>query len=264
MLVYLSPTIISGLAHHLRGIAVQAGELHCLITRSRHFGQRGLQVLAGGGADGIQLQADGQMVTCKEWRRFAGQGPQRRHRQPQTRRRSFQNLTAREQVAIVGVHLDPLKPDNCPPNDWQNSRSGPRWLLPDEAGGVDPIGVQSFIPRRVRSPVDANTAPTSALVPRLDWTVLLAVACLVLSWFFMSSLITDLGVMRLTFRFYNVLTLMHSPARIALGPYGSRATLDAWLFGTVCGLAALAALAPVFSRRKVAWLGCVAPFALMV
>ena len=112
--------------------------------------------------------------------------------------------------------------------------------------------------------MDANTAPTSALVPRLDWTVLLAVACLVLSWFFMSSLITDLGVMRLTFRFYNVLTLMHSPARIALGPYGSRATLDAWLFGTVCGLAALAALAPVFSRRKVAWLGCVAPFALMV
>jgi len=111
--------------------------------------------------------------------------------------------------------------------------------------------------------VDAHPVPTAALSPRPDWTVLLAVACLVCSWFFMNSLITDLGVMQLTFRFYNVLTLMHAPGRIAIGPYGDRATLDAWLFGTVCVLAALAALAPVISRRKIAWLGCVAPFALM-
>ena len=103
----------------------------------------------------------------------------------------------------------------------------------------------------------------SAAAPRLDWTVVLAVACLVCSWFFMSSLITDLGVMQLRFRFYNVLTLIHSPARIAIGPYGGQATLDAWLFGTVCVLVILAALAPLVSPRKVAWLGCVAPFALM-
>jgi len=115
--------------------------------------------------------------------------------------------------------------------------------------------------------VDANansdTLPAAITALRPDRTVLLAVACLVCSWFFMNVLVTDLGVMQLTFRFYNVLTLLHSPARIAIGPYGDGATLDAWLFGSVCVLAVLAALAPLVSRRKVAWLGCVAPFALM-
>ncbi len=107
--------------------------------------------------------------------------------------------------------------------------------------------------------MDADSAPSA----RLDWAVLLALACVVCGWFLMASLITDLGVMQLQFRFYNVLTLMHSPGAIATGAYGGRATLDAWLFGTLCGLAVLAALAPLVSRRKVAWLGCVAPFALM-
>jgi hypothetical protein len=103
----------------------------------------------------------------------------------------------------------------------------------------------------------------SAASYRLDWALLLGVAGLVCGWFFLSSLITDLGVLQLQFHFYNVLTLMHAPARITLGPYGDGATLDAWLFGTVCVAAVLAALAPVVSRRRVAWIGCLAPFALM-
>ena len=105
---------------------------------------------------------------------------------------------------------------------------------------------------------------SSATPPRLDWAVLLPVACVACGWFLMASLITDLGAMQLQFRFYNVLTLVHSPGSIATGAYGDRATLDAWLFGTLCLLAVLASLAPLVSRRKVAWLGCVAPFALMV
>jgi hypothetical protein len=111
--------------------------------------------------------------------------------------------------------------------------------------------------------MDASAA-TSASSPRLDWAVLLPVACVACGWFFMAALITDLGALQLQFRFYNVLTLVHSPGSIATGAYGDRATLDAWLFGTVCLLAVLAALAPLLSRRKIAWLGCVAPFALMV
>jgi hypothetical protein len=60
-----------------------------------------------------------------------------------------------------------------------------------------------------------------------------------------------------------VLTLMHSPGRIVTGAFGTGATWDARLFGSVCAAAILAALAPALSTRKVAWLGCVAPFALM-
>jgi hypothetical protein len=103
----------------------------------------------------------------------------------------------------------------------------------------------------------------SAIARRLDWTVLVAVACLACSWFFMSALITDYGALRLQFRFYNVLTLMHSPGRIVTGAFGTGATWDAWLFGSVCAAAVLAALAPAVSTRKVAWLGCIAPFVLM-
>jgi hypothetical protein len=104
---------------------------------------------------------------------------------------------------------------------------------------------------------------SSAAAPRPDWTVLLPVACVACGWFLMASLTTDLGVIQRQFRFYDVLMLMRSPGRIASGAYGDGATLDAGLFGGLCALAVLAALAPLVSRRKVAWLGCVAPFALM-
>lgn len=98
---------------------------------------------------------------------------------------------------------------------------------------------------------------------RLDWTVLVAVACLACSWFLMNSLITDLGFLQIQFRFYNVLTLMHAPRTVLTGPGGDSARFDALIFGTLCAAAILAALAPLFSQRRSAWLGCVAPFALM-
>ena len=106
----------------------------------------------------------------------------------------------------------------------------------------------------------------NAIIPatrRLDWTVLVAVACVACSWFLMNSLTTDLGFLQIQFRFYDVLTLMHAPRAILTGPAGDSARLDAAIFGTLCALAILAALAPLVSQRRIAWLGCVAPFALM-
>lgn len=102
-----------------------------------------------------------------------------------------------------------------------------------------------------------------ATTARSDWSVWAAAACTACGWFFMNSLITDFGVVQFQFRFYNVLTLMHSPGSIATGVSGDGARLDAWLFGTVCAIAVVAALAPALSSRKAAWLGCLAPFALM-
>ena len=108
--------------------------------------------------------------------------------------------------------------------------------------------------------MDADTS----FAGRRDWTVPAAVALLACGWFFMSSLSTDLGAAQLRFHFYNVLTLMRAPGRIASGPLGDAATRDAWLFGVVCVLALIAALAPLYSKRRRAWLGCLAPFVLMV
>jgi hypothetical protein len=113
---------------------------------------------------------------------------------------------------------------------------------------------------------NARGLSVNAIIPatrRPDWTVLVAVACVACSWFLMNSLTTDLGFLQFQFRFYNVLTLMHAPRSILTGPGGDGARLDASIFGTVCALAILAALAPLVSRRRIAWLGCVAPFVLM-
>ncbi len=106
-----------------------------------------------------------------------------------------------------------------------------------------------------------NTSPTP---PRFDWTAVLALVCLALSWFWMSSLVTDLIAVRLHFHFYNMLTLMRSPESIVMGAGSADGTRDAWLFGTVCMAALFAPIAPLISSRKVAWLGCVVPLALMV
>jgi len=106
----------------------------------------------------------------------------------------------------------------------------------------------------------------NAILPatrRPDWTVLVAAVLVGCSWFLMNSLTTDLGFLQIQFRFYNVLTLMHAPRVILTGAGGNGAHSDAMLFGTVCLLALLTALAPLVSQRRIAWLGCVAPLALM-
>ncbi len=108
--------------------------------------------------------------------------------------------------------------------------------------------------------MDADRAPAV----RLDWTVPLAVAGVAVGWFFLSSLNTDLGVARLQFHFYDALALMRAPGRVTTGPFGDAAARDAWAFGAVCVVALVAALAPMFSKSNAAWLGCLAPLALMV
>jgi hypothetical protein len=149
---------------------------------------------------------------------------------------------------------------NLPAAIDTTSRSYGAWVTRQgAAGGTCSFGVQLLSPQRSRSFVDTNPAITS----RPDWSMLAATAGVACGWFFMNSLITDYDFVQFQFRFYNVLTLMHSPGTIATGASGDGARLDAWLFGTVCLLAVLAALAPALSPRKVAWLGCVAPFALM-
>jgi hypothetical protein len=106
-----------------------------------------------------------------------------------------------------------------------------------------------------------DAAPTTA--SRTDWSLLLAVFCVAYGWFFSSSLITDYAAVQLQFRFYDMLTLMHAPGRITTGASGDGAGLDAVLFGALCAAAVVMALAPLWSTRRTAWLGCAAPFALM-
>jgi hypothetical protein len=97
----------------------------------------------------------------------------------------------------------------------------------------------------------------------VDSVVLIAVFCLLLGWFFMNTLVTEVGSLRLTFRFYDMLSLAGNPARIITGiPEGHG--LESFFFGLVCLAAASASFAPYLSRRREAWLASVIPLALMI
>lgn len=102
-----------------------------------------------------------------------------------------------------------------------------------------------------------------ALVRKLDSSALLAALAVLIGWFLMHTLVTDLGSVRLAFRFYNMLTLIENPARIVTG-IGSGHAGEAFLFGIVCLAVAIAALAPYVTRQRVAWLALLAPCALMI
>jgi len=79
----------------------------------------------------------------------------------------------------------------------------------------------------------------------------------------MNTLVTEVGSLRLTFRFYNLLTLIGNPARIVTGiPAGHGA--ESFLFGLVCLIAAGAVFAPYWWRDRFAFLCSVIPCALMI
>jgi hypothetical protein len=97
----------------------------------------------------------------------------------------------------------------------------------------------------------------------LDSSALIATACLLLGWFFMNTLVTEVGSARLTFRFYNMLTLIGNPARIVIGiPSGHAA--ESFFFGLICLIAACGVFAPYLWRPRFAWLGSVLPCVLMI
>lgn len=96
-----------------------------------------------------------------------------------------------------------------------------------------------------------------------DGATLLTAACLVLGWFFMNTLVTEVGSLRLTFRFYNLLTLIENPSRIVTGiPAGHAA--ESVLFGLVCLVAVCGVFAPSLWRDRAAWLAYLVPCALII
>lgn len=108
-----------------------------------------------------------------------------------------------------------------------------------------------------------DSAPYRADAHRVDAVAVGAAVCIVLGWFVLSTLDTNLSGMRLSFHFYDMWTVLAHPSRLVTGlTDGDR--LKGALFGAVC----LAALAGVFvphprdsGRVRVAYL---APLVLMI
>lgn len=90
----------------------------------------------------------------------------------------------------------------------------------------------------------------------------LAVAGILIGWFFIDDLVVSLGSLHHGVRFFDMSAMIADPARLFLGVDSSMHRL---LFGLIC-LACLAAplAAPQLIRNRVAWLAHLAPLALVV
>lgn len=98
---------------------------------------------------------------------------------------------------------------------------------------------------------------------QFDIATIIAVACILIGWFLMSTLVTRVGRLELPFRFYEMGALIAKPALIVMG-MGSGQSAKTILFGILCVLAAAAPLVPYFRKTSAGWLLSAAPLVLMV
>ena len=96
----------------------------------------------------------------------------------------------------------------------------------------------------------------------LDVASLVAVACVIASWFWLNTLVTDAGRFQLGFHFYDMWALIGNPALLLTG-IGDAHTTGGLIFGGVCVIAALAPLIVLLRDTTLARLAALAPLLLM-
>ncbi|HXS26967.1 MAG TPA: hypothetical protein VN730_04795 [Steroidobacteraceae bacterium] len=105
--------------------------------------------------------------------------------------------------------------------------------------------------------------PLQPAAPRVDAVAIGAAVCIVLGWFVLSTLETEMGGIRLSFHFYDMWTVLAHPSRLLTGVAdGDR--LRGVLFGAVCLAVLAGAVLPQASaggRLRVPYL---APLILML
>ncbi|HTW37772.1 MAG TPA: hypothetical protein VMD49_04310 [Steroidobacteraceae bacterium] len=96
-----------------------------------------------------------------------------------------------------------------------------------------------------------------------DVVALGAAACILIGWFGMSTLVTELAGVHLTFHFYNMWSVVANPTRLLTG-LGDGDSVRGLLFGVLCLAIGLTVFVPYRLRQRGAWLLYLAPLALML
>lgn len=97
----------------------------------------------------------------------------------------------------------------------------------------------------------------------IDAATVIAVACVIASWFWLSALVTDLGRVELRFHFYDLWTLIDEPGLLLTG-IGKGHSLAAFVFGALCIAAALSPLAVIHRDTLVTRLAGTIPLLFML
>ena len=111
--------------------------------------------------------------------------------------------------------------------------------------------------------MSAMHSPENPAQPlQIDATTVIAIACVIAGWFWLMSIVVQVGRLELGFHFYETWTVLSGPM-LLVTRIGSGQSAKSIAFGVLCMAAALAPLAPYFWRARNSWLGSFAPLVLM-
>ncbi len=97
----------------------------------------------------------------------------------------------------------------------------------------------------------------------VDVVAVTATVVIVIGWFAMNTLVTELAGIHQRFHFYNMWSVLQNPARLLTG-LSDGDTARGFAFGVVCIAAALSVLVPYRLKQRSAWLAYLIPLALMI
>jgi hypothetical protein len=120
----------------------------------------------------------------------------------------------------------------------------------------------------MQAPGSMDITPTQPMLGRvwravwaLDASSKIAIACLIVGWFFISTLVVSFGSLQHGVRFFDMSAVIADPTRLFFGIDGS---VQRVLFGLICIGCLAAPLLPQIVNRRAAWCGYLAPLVLMV
>jgi hypothetical protein len=95
----------------------------------------------------------------------------------------------------------------------------------------------------------------------MDLRAKFAVVCVFFAWFFLDTLVVSVGSIKHGVRFFDAGAVIADPTRMF---FSIDTTFGVILFAALCLVCLLAPLAPHLWRNRAAWIGYIAPLALIV
>jgi hypothetical protein len=120
----------------------------------------------------------------------------------------------------------------------------------------------------MEAPQGMEVSTTKALFGRalralrqLDGSSKLAIVCVIFGWFFMNTLVVTLGSLQHGVRFFDMSAVIADPTRLF---FDLNTPFHRTFFSLICLVCVSAPLAPHVVNRRSAWLGYLAPLALLL
>jgi hypothetical protein len=101
----------------------------------------------------------------------------------------------------------------------------------------------------------------SAAAAEMELSVKFAIICIFFAWFFLDTLVVSVGSIKHGVRFFDAGAVIADPTRMF---FSIDLTFGVILFAVICMACLLAPLAPHLWRKRAAWIGYLAPLALIV